>query len=215
MEQTIQPMKSSSPYAGGVSAFAFGPFRLHLPERSLQRHGVPAPLGGRAFDILACLVQHAGQVVRHDELIAHVWADVRVSPGTLRVHLAALRKVLGCRPDHIRYIANIPGRGYCFVAPGVTAVAMEQGKGGCTHRVPSIVNLPAEAPVGSQLRWLPQSGSVRGPSQVKLGLPDQQMALNVAEQLLATARTTGNLLTFAKGCGELAQRSGCSRQQWR
>ena len=126
MEQTSRPINASLPNAGDLCAFAFGPFRLHLSERSLQRHGVPVPLGGRAFDILALLVQRAGQVVRHDELIAHVWADVSVSPGTPRVHLTALRKVLGCRPDRTRYIANIPGRGYCFVASGVTAVASGQ-----------------------------------------------------------------------------------------
>lgn len=195
MEPTSRPMNASSPYAGDVSAFAFGPFRLHLPERSLQRHGVPVPLGGRAFDILACLVQHAGRVVRHDELIAHVWADVRVSPGTPRVHLTALRKVLGCRPDHTRYIANIPGRGYCFVAPGVTAVALEQGVGGTTHLMPPGVNDPADAPAGSQPLRLPQSNSAAGPFQVKRGLPAQQIALNAAEQLLATPNTGHALLS--------------------
>ena len=107
----------------GVQSFVFGPFQLNLAERSLQRDGLPVPLGSRAFDILALLVQRAGQVVKHDELVAHVWAQVRVSPGTPRVHLTALRKVLGCRPDRIRYIANVPGRGYCFVAPSVTAIA--------------------------------------------------------------------------------------------
>jgi hypothetical protein len=41
MEQTSRPTNASSPYATGVWAFAFDPFRLHLPEQSLQRHWVP------------------------------------------------------------------------------------------------------------------------------------------------------------------------------
>src|SRR5689334_4655260 len=127
MEQAGQLTKGASQGDRRAVAFAFGPYRIHLIERSLYRSGVPVALGGRAFDVLALLVQRAGQVVRHDELITHVWADVTVSPGTPRVHLTAVRKALGCRPDHIRYIVNVPGRGYCFVAPVVPASGSSHG----------------------------------------------------------------------------------------
>jgi DNA-binding winged helix-turn-helix (wHTH) protein len=40
-----------------------------------------------------------------------------VDEGALRVHVAALRKALGDGRGGRRYIANIPGRGYSFVAP--------------------------------------------------------------------------------------------------
>src|SRR4029077_17229801 len=40
-----------------------------------------------------------------------------VDEGALRVHVAALRKALGDGRAGRRYIANIPGRGYSFVAP--------------------------------------------------------------------------------------------------
>ena len=121
MGVTSETMGSLEDGPHGVPALVFGPFRLHLTERLLLRDGRPVPLGSRSFDILALLIQRAGRVVRHSELIAHVWADVTVSPGTPRVHLAALRKSLGCRKKGGRFIANVPGRGYCFVAPVVTA----------------------------------------------------------------------------------------------
>ena len=35
----------------------------------------------------------------------------------MRVYIAALRKVLGDGRNEMRYIANVPGRGYSFVAP--------------------------------------------------------------------------------------------------
>ena len=84
----------------------------------------PVTLGGRAFDILVLLVEHAGQVVRHDDLITRVWDNVRVSPGTLRVHLTVLRKALDCRPDRTRYIANIPGKGYALSSCPLLASAL-------------------------------------------------------------------------------------------
>jgi Transcriptional regulatory protein, C terminal len=45
----------------------------------------------------------------------HVWSDVTVEEGSLRVHVAAIRKALGDDQFGNRYIANIKGRGYSFV----------------------------------------------------------------------------------------------------
>src|ERR1700754_2958440 len=95
----------------------FGPFHLAPVVRRLERGGVAVPLGGRAFDLLVVLTEHAGQVVSKRELIARVWSDVTVDEGSLRVNIAALRKALGDGEAGARYVANIPGRGYSFVAP--------------------------------------------------------------------------------------------------
>jgi DNA-binding winged helix-turn-helix (wHTH) protein len=96
----------------------FEAFELNVFERSLKKAGETVPLGGRAFDLLLALIERSGETVGKDELIAQVWPDVTVEEGSLRVHMSALRKALGDgqlgRP---RYIANVKGRGYCFVAP--------------------------------------------------------------------------------------------------
>jgi len=52
---------------------SFGPFRLLAAERLLLEGDAPVRLGGRAFDILAALVERAGEVVGKEELIARVW----------------------------------------------------------------------------------------------------------------------------------------------
>ena len=97
--------------------FVFGSFRL-LPEQRLLLDGEkPLPLGSRALDILIALAERAGETIRKDELIARAWPDTIVEEGALRVHVAALRKALGDGRDGKRCIANIPGRGYSFVAP--------------------------------------------------------------------------------------------------
>lgn len=99
----------------------FGPFELSSRERVLRRDGVALPLGSRAFDILIHLAERPGEVIAKQELIDHVWPDVTVEEGSIRVHVAAIRKALGDGQFGNRYIANIKGRGYSFVG---TVVAL-------------------------------------------------------------------------------------------
>lgn len=98
---------------------AFGPFNLIARERLLLKDSLALPLGARALDILVALVSRPNQTVAKDELMAEVWPDVTVAEGSLRFHVAELRKVLGDGKDGARYITTLAGRGYCFVAPVV------------------------------------------------------------------------------------------------
>src|SRR6201987_3214440 len=93
----------------------FGPFELSIGERVLQRDGQVLPLGDRALDILIYLADRPGEIIAKQELIDHVWPEVTVEEGSLRVHVAAIRKALGDGQFGNRYIANIKGRGYSFV----------------------------------------------------------------------------------------------------
>ena len=93
----------------------FGPFELSIGERALRRAGDVLPLGGRALDILIHLAERPGEVIAKQELIDHVWSDVTVEEGSLRVHVAAIRKALGDGQFGNRYIANVKARGYSFV----------------------------------------------------------------------------------------------------
>jgi predicted ATPase/DNA-binding winged helix-turn-helix (wHTH) protein len=104
-------------------ALSFGPFSLFAAERLLKKGDEPVPLGGRALDILIALAERAGEVVTRKELISTVWPDVTVEEANLRFQMAALRKALGDGRDGARYISNISGRGYCFVAPVTRSTA--------------------------------------------------------------------------------------------
>src|SRR5712675_1612738 len=97
------------------SKLRFGPFELSIGERVLRRDGQVLPLGGRALDILIYLAERPGEVIAKQELIDHVWSDVTVEEGSLRVYVAAIRKALADGHFGNRYIANIKGRGYSFV----------------------------------------------------------------------------------------------------
>ncbi len=90
-------------------------------------------MGARSFDILVALVERPGEVVSHRDLMQRAWPDVTVEEVNLRVNVASLRKALGDGADGVRYITNIRGRGYCFVAP-VDRVA--------GHELPPAVSSP-------------------------------------------------------------------------
>ena len=109
--------------------FIFGSFRLVPVQRVLLDEGKPLRLGSRALDILITLVERAGQTISKRELIARAWPGTVVEEASLRVHVAALRKALGDGHADKRYIANLSGRGYAFVAP----VTRE-------HRLPAIAS---------------------------------------------------------------------------
>jgi len=95
--------------------FAFGSFTLDVPERRLSRRGAgpsleEIALAPKAFDVLVCLVRHAGRLVTKRELLDTVWPDAFVEEGILTVHISSLRKVLG---DEIQ---TVPKSGYRFIA---------------------------------------------------------------------------------------------------
>src|ERR1700730_8380043 len=96
--------------------FSFGPFCLLPTQRLLLESGKPLRLGSRALDILITLVERPGELVGKEELMARVWPNMFVEPANLTVHVAALRRVLGDGRAGNRYLVNIPGRGYRFVA---------------------------------------------------------------------------------------------------
>src|SRR5690606_29058309 len=54
----------------------FGPFRLHVAGRLLQRNGVTVKLGSRSLDLLIALVERAGDVLSRRELIARAWSEI-------------------------------------------------------------------------------------------------------------------------------------------
>jgi predicted ATPase/DNA-binding winged helix-turn-helix (wHTH) protein len=99
-----------------VPTLYFGPFRLLSEQRQLLDDGKVVRLGARAFDTLLLLVQRAGEVVTKDEIAGKVWPDSIVDETSIRVHICALRRVLGDGHRGARYITNVTGRGYCFVA---------------------------------------------------------------------------------------------------
>ena len=76
----------------------------------------PVQLGSRALEILVALLERPGELITKQELLARVWPNIFVEPANLTVHVSALRRTLRDGRDGNRFIINVPGRGYSFVA---------------------------------------------------------------------------------------------------
>ena len=67
----------------------------------------------KEYDLLALLVENAGEIVRRDVLLLRVWGyGCQIRTRTLDVHIRRLRKKLGQYAD--QYIETIFGIGYRF-----------------------------------------------------------------------------------------------------
>lgn len=127
----------------GERVYSFGPFRL-LPAQQLLLNGdLPVRLGSRALEILAMLIERAGELVSKEELIARVWPDTCVEESNLKVQIYALRRVFNERSESHQFIATSNGRGYRFVA-AVEQVRADKprtlestGKGRPAHNLPA------------------------------------------------------------------------------
>jgi predicted ATPase/DNA-binding winged helix-turn-helix (wHTH) protein len=130
-------------YEAGVGhdVITFGSYRLIPAERLLLKADAPVPIGSRALDILIALVDDAGNVISQRDLIARAWPNLAVGEGSLRVTIADLRKLLGEGQDGVRFIANVTGRGYCFVAQIERATGGQEARAAATP-LPAVTARP-------------------------------------------------------------------------
>src|SRR6267154_6543395 len=83
-----------------TSSIRFLKFRLDPANQCLWRRGdseeeARVALTPKAFDVLRYLVEHAGQLVNHNELLDDLWPRAYVQPEVLKHQVLELRKVLG------------------------------------------------------------------------------------------------------------------------
>lgn len=158
--------------SAGAIGLRFGPFELNVAERCLKKANEVIPLGGRAYDILVALLEKAGEVVPKAELIARAWPDVTVDEGSLRVHMSSLRKALGDGQFGDKYIANVQGRGYRFIAPiaGLPAHRASGASGEPSNLPPALGRMVGRDNVVLDIKGSLQSGqrliTILGPGGV-------------------------------------------------
>ncbi|MGV0908615.1 ATP-binding protein [Martelella sp. FOR1707] len=116
------PSRATLNEGKGDFTVSFGGFRLDTKRRLLSKDDENVRIGSRALDILIVLVERAGDVVSRHELIDIVWQGKAVDEAAVRVHISGLRRALEDNRNGARYIVNIAGRGYSFVAAVVPEV---------------------------------------------------------------------------------------------
>src|ERR1700730_12669970 len=100
------------------SPIRFGVFEADLHAAELHREGVKVKLQEQPFQVLAVLLEHAGQLVTREELQHRVWATdtfVDFERG-LNKAINRLRDALGDSAEDPSFIETLPRRGYRFIA---------------------------------------------------------------------------------------------------
>ena len=105
----------------------FGVFEVDLAAGELRKNGARIRLQEQPFQVLAALLQNAGQVVTREDLRERIWpADTFVDfDHSLNTAVNKIREALGDSASSPRFVENLARRGYRFIAPvdGVAAAA--------------------------------------------------------------------------------------------
>ncbi len=102
----------------------FGVFEADLTAGELRKNGARIRLQEQPFQVLAALLQNAGQVVTRESLRETIWpADTFVDfDHSLNTAVNKIRESLGDSASNPRFVETLARRGYRFIAP-VEAIA--------------------------------------------------------------------------------------------
>ncbi len=96
----------------------FGVFEVDLAAGELRKNGGRIRLQKQPFQVLAALLQNAGQVVTREELREKIWpADAFVDfDHSLNTAVNKIREALGDSASSPRFVETLARRGYRFIA---------------------------------------------------------------------------------------------------
>src|SRR6266700_1537562 len=96
----------------------FGVYEVDLRAGELRKHGLKIKIQEQPFQVLAMLVDHAGEVVTREELQEKLWpADTIVDfDHGLNKAINKIREALGDSAESPRFVETVARRGYRFLA---------------------------------------------------------------------------------------------------
>lgn len=93
---------------------AFGPFSVDMAGRRLRKGAAELELRPQAFRALTVLIRNSGRYVNHEQMIREAWGGISVSPNTVAVTIAEVKRALQecgpwirCRPK-VGYRLEVP-----------------------------------------------------------------------------------------------------------
>jgi len=102
-------------HQAALAKIKIGPFELDPSKYLFTKNSNPIQLTTIEFALIKLLMQHAGHVLKRDDILSRVWGDeVYVTPRTVDTHIANLRKKIEDDPEQSHWIKGIRGMGYKF-----------------------------------------------------------------------------------------------------
>ena len=137
-----------SPGVSSGQVFRFGLFEADVAGMTLTRKGVRVKIQDQPFQVLALLLQRAGEIVTREELRQKLWPEgIHVDfDGGLNVTLKRLRTAIDDSPDNPVFIETIPRYGYRFIAPVSLVGTASDGAPLAAERSPAKGHEPLSSP---------------------------------------------------------------------
>jgi cholera toxin transcriptional activator len=151
----------------------FGAFEVDLLAGELRKNGLRIRMQEQPFQVLALLLERAGDIVTREELRQRLWpADTFVDfDHSLNTAINKIRDALGDSAATPRYIETLARRGYRFVVPvqrldtppGAPKLTPGPQPGATTLPVISTSPTPGSVPIHPELEVpIPHRGMTRG-----------------------------------------------------
>ena len=98
-----------------VMRVEFGSVSANFSRSEFLKDGAPLNLAAKEVELLRLLVNHRGQTLSRERILAQVWKDQPfITPRTVDVHVAWLRQKLEEKPETPQFILTVRGQGYRF-----------------------------------------------------------------------------------------------------
>ncbi len=106
-------LRRTRPEPAAPALLTLGPLQLDPASRTLLCHGLPVPLTGREFDLLAFLMRHTNHVFTREQLLDQVWGYTFAGDlSTVTVHIRRLREKIERDPANPLLLQTVWGVGY-------------------------------------------------------------------------------------------------------
>jgi len=110
---------SSSEKSEREGTYSDGFLTANITERRITVNGERVKLTPREFRLFALLIEKAGRILSHRELLERVWGwEYTDDLDYVRIYISHLRQKLEPDPALPKYIITEPGVGYYFQKPG-------------------------------------------------------------------------------------------------
>src|SRR5580704_3559935 len=115
MSSSVDKPESTS--GGDSHRVAFDRFELDLRSGELRKDGRRIRLQAQPFQLLALLIENAGEVVTRDEVCRALWqTDTFVDfEHSVAAAVSKIREALGDSAENPRFVETLPRRGYRFI----------------------------------------------------------------------------------------------------
>jgi len=96
-----------------TNEIALGPVTVNLAQRRTWLNDTEIKFTETEYNLFALLLQHAGKVMTHEQLLSEVWgSEYRDEVEYLRVTIARIRQKIKSAAEGLDFIVTYPGVGY-------------------------------------------------------------------------------------------------------